>query len=288
MLTARQTEINSLVCVGLDPLAERMPVVSREWGYVTDELKFFHWMRAIVDATAPFASMFKPQRAHWEAILNGERALRMIVEHIHRKHPSIPVFLDCKRGDIDRTQRQYREAHFGLDGVDGMNYNGYMGKDTLRSLVDPKNLERALVGLGRTSNPEAWEIQDQSLSAHDNKPLWEFMLGRILAWSEEFGVLENAGVVMGAAYKRPGGEGIYSEHLHSARWLVGDRLWFLIPGVGKQGGAVAETVRTAYTGPGSIAINSSSDIDFASSESDYAEAAGHAAERLRDEINQHR
>ena len=289
MLAARQEAVNSLLCVGLDPLVEKIPTILRTSKpyVISDRDATYDHMKKIVDATAPFASMFKPQRAHWEAIPDGTTALRSLVSYIHTNHPDIPVFLDCKRGDIDRTQRQYREAHFTLDGVDGMNYNGYMGKDTLKSLVDPAQLGRALVGLGRTSNPEAWEIQDRLLQARE-QPVWQMMLECIHKWSEEFGVIENAGVVMGAAYKRPGGNDIYSSHLEQARAIVGDKLWFLIPGVGKQGGAVYETVRTAYRGPGSIAINSSSDINFASSGPDFAEAAARAAEKLRDEMNQAR
>ncbi len=286
LLTKRQVTANSLVCVGLDPLEEKIPDIVREKTSTPDKA-VFTWMNDIVHATAEFASMFKPQRAHWEAIPNGEVALRRLVEVIQLYYPDIPVFLDCKRGDIDRTQKQYREAHFTLDGVDGMNYNGYMGKDTLRSLIDPEHMGRALVGLGRTSNPEAWEVQDQQLK--DGPCLWEFMVERIALWSQEFGVIENAGVVMGAAHKHPTDqERILSWHLSRARQIVGDVLWFLIPGIGKQGGAVEETVRASYRGPGSIAINSSSDIIFASSGNDFAEAAGLKAMKLRDEINLYR
>lgn len=289
MMRDRQEKANTLLCVGLDPLMEKLPDVFRRRAEA-DERLVFEWMAGVVDATAEYALLFKPQRAHWEAISFGEKALRKLVSYIHSQHPGIPVFLDCKRGDIDRTQRQYREAHFTLDDVDGMNYNGYMGKDTLRSLVDKDHLGHALVGLGRTSNPEAWEVQDQELAIPNgfgrHLHLWESMVLKIGNWSEEFGVLDNAGVVMGAAYPRPGGTDIYSSHLETARQIVGDKLWFLIPGVGKQGGAVHETVRTSYAGPGSIAINVSSDIDFASSGSDFAEAAGMKAKKYRDEMNE--
>lgn len=290
MLAERQKKVNSLLCVGLDPLVEKIPSIIRT-SCTSDWAAVFLWMKEIVDATAPFASMFKPQRAHWEAIEGGAWALQLLIAYIHFRYPDIPVFLDCKRGDIDRTQRQYREAHFTIDGIDGMNYNGYMGKDTLHSLVDSEHLGRALVGLGRTSNPEAWEVQDQRIygpyGSHDGSiAVWEFMVGRILAWSEEFGVLENAGVVMGAAYVDPqNSDRIYSAHLSRARELVGDKLWFLIPAVGRQGGTVKETVRATYGGPGSIAISSSSQIDFAGSGLDFAEASAFVAEKTCDEIN---
>ena len=122
MLADRQEKVNSLVCVGLDPLLEKMPQDIRK-AFPIDKDAVTFWMRQVVDATAEYASMFKPQRAHWEAIEGGVEALRAIVFYIQFMYPDILVFLDCKRGDIDRTQQQYREAHFALDRVDGINYN---------------------------------------------------------------------------------------------------------------------------------------------------------------------
>jgi len=286
LLTQRQKDVNSLVCVGLDPLTEKLPDIVRASCTSTWAATLL-WMREIVDATVEFASMFKPQHAHWEAIDGGPQALQALIAHIHLKHPTIPVFLDCKRGDINRTQRQYREAHFTLEGVDGMNYNGYMGMGTLQSLIDPAYPGRALVGLGRTSNPDAWEIQDQILN--DGRRVWELMVESIKAWSWSLSVEKNAGVVMGAAHKDPQDpQKIYSWHLKRAREIVGGSFWFLIPGIGTQKGFVEETVAGAFVGPGSIAINSSSGIIFASKGADFAEAARRETEKLRDLINQYR
>ena len=274
-LTQRQREIDSLVCVGLDPLKGKVPIrfqEETEQGWISVLL----WMMRVVDETAPFACMFKPQYAYWSKIDGGLQALQALVAYIHLKHPAIPVFLDCKNGDIDRTQEQYAETHFNLERVDGMNYNGYMGKSTLKALVHPNHLGRALVGLGRTSNPDAWEVQDRIL--YDGRCVWEAAVMDILNWSIELKIVENAGVVMGAAHKDPADEnGIYSDHLWKARRMVDDQLWFLIPGIGTQGGFVEETIRASFMGPGSIAINSSSGIIF-------AESPAGAAEQLRDQI----
>lgn len=286
MLIARQKAADTLVCVGLDPEMEKLPLhLLEECG--TRQAALTVWMSRIVDATAPYASMFKPQRAHWEEIPDGIEAMRDVIDYIHLNHPDIPVFVDCKRGDIDRTQTHYREAIFTGDCADGMNYNGYMGSDTLKSLIDPAFPGRALVGLGRTSNPAAWEVQDRVL--HDGRLLWEATVDDILNWSTQFGVLENAGVVMGAAHKHPDNLSlVYSSHLKRAREITGDKLWYLIPGVGTQGGFIEETIKAAYRGPGSIAINSSSGITNASSERNFAEAAEVRAHELRDEINKHK
>lgn len=294
-LAERQKIAKTLVCVGLDPLGEKIPKrFSRIGGTVASMVE--EWMRNIIKSTAEYASMFKPQIAHWEAIPDGIEALKKVIKYIHSSFPDIPVFVDCKRGDIARTQKQYGIATFNILGADGMNFNPYMGKDCMGALVSEETRGKALVGLCYTSNPDAREVQDVLLAndspfwaQHCAKEIryWQFIASRTLAWAEELSVVADAGLVMAAAYEKPKNSGnIYSDHLVSCRQIVGDKLWFLIPGVGAQGGFIAETVRAAYVGPGSIAINSSSEINFASSGEDYAEAAGIKARELRDKINE--
>lgn len=288
MLAKRQKKINSLVCVGLDPLVEKLPNCYAERidkGYLNSAVEL--WLRDIVNATASFASMFKPQKAHYEALRDGHNTLRFIVDYIHHKYPDIPVFLDCKRGDIGRTQQRYRVAHFEIDGVDGMNFSPYMGKDCMEHLVDKKYPGRAIVGLCYTSNPSAREVQDMII-ATNNEPYWLYIAHLTLKWAEDLGIVENAGLVMAAAHEYPKKSGrIFSDHLKICRKIIGDKLWFLIPGIGTQGGFIEETVKASYVGPGSIAINSSSGITFASQGDDFAEAAAHKARKLRDQINEY-
>ncbi len=241
----------------------------------SDSDAVFAWMMWVVDMTDPFASMFKLNRAYYESIDGGEQMLRMLITFIHQKYPDIPVFVDCKRGDIDRTQEQYGKAHLRLDDADGMTYSPYMGKSTLASLVSSAHYGRkALVGLGRTSNPDAWEMQD--VIVRGDRRYWEHIVDCIMTWSIELNVVKDAGVVMGAAYMTDATHA-YSEHLKRCREIVGNRLWFMIPGIGAQKGLVEETVKAAFLGAGSVAINSSSGIT-------NAEDPAGAAEKTRDEI----
>ncbi len=272
MLMERQKKVNSLVCVGLDPLMDKRPVCTKD---------LEDWMMRMVDAVEAYTSMFKPQHAHWEKIHGGVDVLRRVIRYINFKYPDIPVFMDCKRGDIDRTQEQYRITHLDNEGADGMNYNGYMGIETLSSLIDPENMGRGLVGLGRTSNEKAWEMQDTPLA--NGRKLWEDWAFKQMAWSVELGVIKDAGIVMGAAY-RDSFSRVHAEHLTRARDITLNSLWLLIPGVGTQGGLVEETVRASFNGPGSMAINSSSGIIFASSGNNFEEAAAYKAEELMNQI----
>ncbi|MFA5753876.1 MAG: orotidine-5'-phosphate decarboxylase [Patescibacteria group bacterium] len=281
-LAERQRQTGSLVCVGLDPLLDKIPASIHRESHLNANAAtdVAIWMMAIVDATAPFTAMYKPQKAHWEAIPGGAEALRLVVAYIHQRYPDIVVFEDCKRGDIGRTQEQYRTATLVIDGVDGMNFSPYMGSDCLNSLVFSEDPDaHATVSLCYTSNLPAREVQDALMQ--DGRPYWQFIAERVLAWSEKAGIKESAGLVMAAAYEFPKGSGqVYSQHLRQGREIVGDKLWFLIPGVGTQGGFIEETVEAAYAGDGSMVINSSSDIIFASQGDDFAEAAGERARQL--------
>jgi orotidine-5'-phosphate decarboxylase len=294
LLKQRQISLDSLVCVGLDPVMEKMPeIIRKEYGYTWQGVE--KWMSLIVSATAEHASLFKPNHAHYEAFEGGQRALIGINEAIHGIGNDCQSFLDCKRGDIDRTQERYRFAHFEIENVDGMNFNPYMGIECMVRLIDRANPGRSIVGLGRTSNPSAWMMQDVPI--YDGRRYWEYAVSKIKEWALEFGIADNAGVVMGAAhtyeklaacpfhtvdpddYKK-----VYDWHLLRAREIVGDLLWLLIPGIGKQENDVAATVKASFCGPGSVAINSSSAIIFASSRSDFAEASAKKAAELVKQI----
>jgi len=251
-LAARQKKIGSALCVGLDPQLESLPSAFKRG---SESANVLAWMQHVVDATSPFASMFKLQRAYYEALPEGEQALRTLTRYIAQNYPDIPIFLDVKRGDIDRTQLQYRTAVFEQDGGDGANVCSYMGSTPFLNMFDPAQPERAIVNLIYTSNPGAREIQDARM--HNGDPLWLFMAKRTLVWIAECGAV-NAGFVMAAAYKKDGC--VYAEHLRVCRELDNGVVWYLMPGFGTQGGIVEESVLASWKGYGSIALNASSSI----------------------------
>ena len=283
----RQLAVPGSFCVGLDPDPLKIPKMFKG---PTSGIRAAVHMMGIVDATHESAAVFKPQRAHWEALDDGIAALRTVIAYIHTMYPGIPVIIDCKRGDIDRTQLMYGIAHLVQDEADGMNFNPYMGSDCLAQLVRADGSGFAgLFTLGRTSNPAAWQIQDAMLS--NGQRVWEYNLTCALGWAKEAGVLDRFGVVMGAAHKAellqqyygtvaeqvPGDDPIFCQHLLRAREIVGDEVMFLVPGIGKQGGFTEATLRAAHRGPGTVIINQSSGMSEASLGSDWQEAAEKAA-----------
>ena len=264
-LKNRWQQSNSLVCVGLDPEPAKFPV-----RLANDPDAIFNFCRVIVDATAQYACCFKPQIAHFAA-LGAEDALQRVIAHTHVTHPGIPVILDAKRSDIGSTAQHYATEAFDRYGADAVTANPYLGRDSLQPFLDRS--EKGVVILCRTSNPGATDLQDLVV---DGRPLYQHVAEKIAReWNEN----GNCLLVVGATFPR---------ELSEVRTIVGD-MPLLIPGVGAQGGDVEAVVRNGKTADGTgLIVSSSRAILYSSNGDDFAEAAGHAAKALRDEINRYR
>jgi orotidine-5'-phosphate decarboxylase len=264
-LRTRWHDADSLVCVGLDPEPAKFP--ARFHG---DADVVFGFCRDIVDATAEYACAFKPQIAHFAA-LGAEDALQRLIAHIHVTHPSVPVILDSKRGDIGSTAQHYASEAFDRYGADAVTANPYLGRDSLQPFLD--RADRGVVILCRTSNPGAGDLQDLVV---DGRPLYQHVAEKV---AREWNGHGNCALVVGATWPA---------QLREVRAIVGD-LPFLVPGVGAQGGDVEAVVTNAKTADGTgLIVSSSRAILYASGGGDFAEAAAKAAKTLRDDINRYR
>jgi orotidine-5'-phosphate decarboxylase len=269
-LRQRWRDANSLVCVGLDPEPSRFPV---QLAKQPDAV--FEFCRDIVDATAEYACAFKPQIAHFAAV-GAEGALGRLVAHIHAAHPTIPVILDAKRGDIGSTAAHYATEAFDRYGADAVTVNPYLGRDSLQPFLDRPG--KGVIVLCRTSNPGAGDLQDLLVSsAHAQpRPLYQHIAERVASeWNED----GQCALVVGATWPA---------QLAEVRAIVGN-LPLLVPGVGAQGGDVEAIVRNGRDADGAgLLVSSSRAILYASGGANYADAARAAAKALRDEINRYR
>ncbi|HKZ71198.1 MAG TPA: orotidine-5'-phosphate decarboxylase, partial [Anaerolineales bacterium] len=115
-LSNRARQINSLLCIGLDP---RMDSASE-----AKETCF-----RLIDATAPYAAAFKPNAAFFELLgPEGWAALKDVIAYVP---PDIPVILDAKRGDIADTAEAYAQAAFDTLGAHALTVSPYLGGDAL-------------------------------------------------------------------------------------------------------------------------------------------------------------
>ncbi len=256
---------NSLLCVGLDPDLKKLPVcLAREATLI------FEFNRRIIDETAEHCCCFKPQIAYYAAY-GAEDQLEKTIAYIQKEYPDIPVILDAKRGDIGATAQMYALEAFERYGADAVTVNPYMGGDTLQAFFEYS--DKGVVVLCRTSNSGSAEFQ--SLES-EGKSIAHHVAHSAVAWQAQ----ENSASVMlvvGATYP---------EELGEIRQIIGD-MPLLVPGVGAQGGGLQAVLEQGLTADKTgLMINSSRGIIYASEGDDFAEAAGRAAETLKDEINQ--
>jgi len=254
LLTASRRN-KSLLCVGLDPDPALMPKVS-----------LLEFNKAIVDATADLVCAYKPNLAFYEALgIDGLKVLQKTVEHI----PShIPIIGDGKRGDIGNTAKAYAKALFVTFGFDAATVSPYLGFDSVEPFIEYK--DKGIFILCRTSNPGA--VDFQNLVNAQGMPLYEAVARKAKEWN----VQGNIGLVVGATYP---------EELKAIRKLCPE-MPLLIPGIGAQGGDLASTVKHGIDAHGEKAIIAASrQVIYASKGKDFAQAARHSAQELRNNIN---
>jgi uridine monophosphate synthetase len=252
-LTDRAEQVDSLLCIGLDPHPEFLDEPSA--------IGLRDFCLRLIDSTAQFACAFKPNSAFFEAYgAPGWTALREVIAAVPE---GIPVILDAKRGDIASTARAYAQAAFGWLGADAVTVNPYLGHDAVEPFLEDPG--RGVFLLCKTSNPGAGDLQSLSL---DGEALYLKVARLAIAWN----TAGNLGLVVGATDPQA---------LASVRELAPE-LWILAPGVGPQGGDLAAAVRAGLREDRlGLVVPVSRALMTAGTPAD-------AARRLRDQLNEAR
>ncbi|MBX3361817.1 MAG: orotidine-5'-phosphate decarboxylase [Phycisphaeraceae bacterium] len=274
----------SPICVGLDPVLEKLP----------ERVRAEHWEPAaaieafstgVIDAVAGIAPVVKLQSACYERY--GAAGVR-VLEHVaaHARSRGMLVLLDAKRGDIGISAEHYAQAAVGLH-ANAITVSGYLGPSTIEPYL------RAGLGvfvLVRTSNPDSDVVQGVELG--DGRSV-AGMMGEMVAgigagWKGERGTLSSVGAVVGATKAADG---------RMLRERMPDQV-FLVPGYGAQGGTAADVralLRSGLLGAGesgvlvtasrSVIYPAVSEVDGDGMGSgDWKSNVRHAAERLASEI----
>ncbi|MDX9941545.1 MAG: orotidine-5'-phosphate decarboxylase [Bacteroidales bacterium] len=260
----------SYLCVGLDSDLEKIPGWLRE----ESDDPVFEFNKGIINATIDFAVAYKPNLAFYESRgSQGWQSLEKTMAYL-AAHPSGPVFsiADAKRGDIGNSATQYARAFLERLDFDSITVNPYMGQDTLQPFLNIKG--KWAIVLALTSNPGAndfqlWQPQLPMLLERlgIKTEQWKRFFELIIEQSQQWGTPDNLMFVVGAT--RP-------EMLQNIRQIAPVH-FFLIPGVGAQGGSLEDVSRLAMTKDCGILVNVSRNIIFASSGRDFAQKAGEAA-----------
>jgi orotidine-5'-phosphate decarboxylase len=247
----------SLLCVGLDTEEHLVPEHFREESH---PVRAFN--EAIVEVTHDLAVAYKLNLAFYEA--HGDQGwldLEATIAYIRSKGDCF-IIADAKRGDIGNTARKYAEAFFDKLDVDAVTLSPYMGRDSISPFVGRAG--KWAIVLGVTSNAGAEDFQFLPVNG---RPLFETVIERTAQW----GSPEDLMFVVGAT--RP-------EILARVRALA-PRHFFLVPGVGAQGGDLQAVMDAGMTSDGGLLINSSRGVLYAGKGEEAIPAARRAAQELQ-------
>ena len=261
-LTDEIKRTGSFLCVGLDMDIKKIPAHLLEC-----ENPVMEFNKAIIDATAPYCVAYKPNTAFYETMgAKGWENLQETVDYIRTKYPEKLIIADAKRGDIGNTSAMYARTFFETMGVDAVTVAPYMGEDSVKPFLGYDG--KWVVLLALTSNKGSHDFQVKTLE--DGKKLFE----QVLTTSKEWGSDDTMMYVVGATQ---------SEMLAEIRKIIPDH-FLLVPGVGAQGGSLAEVSRHGMTKECGLLVNASRSIIYASNGEDFAEAAATEAKKLAEEM----
>lgn len=246
----------SFLCTGLDTDPALIPECLH-----TEQYPIFKFNKEIVDATAPYSIAYKPNTAFYEALgSKGWIQFEMTVNYIKEHYPKIMVIADAKRGDIGNTAKRYAKAFFENLPCDAVTLAPYMGRDSIEPFLQ-YNGKFAIV-LALTSNKSADDFEFYG----GETPLYKKVMTECMA----SGTPENLMFVAGATR---------AEALADLRSFCPDN-FFLVPGVGAQGGNVSDVAKYGKNSKCGLIVNSSRGIIYAGHDCGFASAAAAAAEDL--------
>ncbi|MCD8030648.1 MAG: orotidine-5'-phosphate decarboxylase [Bacteroides sp.] len=254
----------SFLCVGLDTDIKKIPV-----HLLTEEDPIFAFNKAIIDATADLCIAYKPNLAFYESLgVKGWIAFEKTVKYLREVYPDQFIIADAKRGDIGNTSEMYARSFFDELDIDSVTVAPYMGEDSVKPfLIYP---DKWVILLALTSNKGS---QDFQLTADANgERLFEKVLRKSQEWADDQQMMYVVGATQGQAFEE-------------IRRIVPDH-FLLVPGVGAQGGSLAEVCKYGMNPSCGLIVNSSRAILYADNSERFSEAAREEAANVQQEMEQ--
>lgn len=252
----------SYLCVGLDTDPRKLPS-----HLLTEPDPVFTFNKAIIDATADVAVAYKPNVAFYEA--QGPRGWESLQKTLAYIPDNCFTIADAKRGDIGNTSGLYARTFFDPAAA-GLNFNSvtvapYMGRDSVLPFLEYEG--KWVILLALTSNPGSADFQRQQANG---QPLFETVIQTAQTWATPDQLMFVVGATQAADLRR-------------IRELA-PKNFLLVPGVGAQGGSLAEVSRYGLTSDGGLLVNASRSVLYASNGTDFADRAKAEATTLQTEM----
>lgn len=262
---------SSIVCLGLDPVIEDIPEMDGTPGERI--FRFYENILNVIVKKNIYPGAVKPNYAFYAQYgIDGIISLEKIIS-IYKK-AGIPVILDYKRGDIGKTAAAYAKEAFDFFKADAVTLSPYLGYDSIEPYIKGYP-DKGYYILTKTSNASSGEIQDVKT---DGKDFFLHIADMIVKWYHP-----GIGSVAGATYPEQ------LDKINDTFMKSGKEIPFLIPGVGTQGGSIAEVMAVLRKCPDVKIhrINASSSINYAYKtfkDMKYDDAASEALKQMNEEI----
>jgi orotidine-5'-phosphate decarboxylase len=254
----------SFLCVGLDSEIEKIPSF-----LLKEKDPLLEFNKRIIDSTHEYTVAYKPNIAFYECHgAKGWLSLESTVRYIRDNYPDIFLIADAKRGDIGNTSKMYAKAFLENMPFDAITVAPYMGEDSVTPFLSYNGKWVILLALTSNKGADNFQYHDE-----DGIKLFE----RVLQVSQKWGTINNMMYVVGATR---------AEMLKDIRKLIPDH-FLLVPGVGAQGGSLAEVAKYGMTSKCGLLVNSSRGIIFADNTENFDIIAGEKAKEIQVEMEQH-
>jgi len=280
-LVAQIFQKKSYLCVGLDTDITKIPKHLQDHPDAV-----FEFNKQIIDATKDYCVSYKINTAFYEALgVKGWEAMERTAQYIPDTHLKIA---DAKRGDIGNTSAQYAKAFFETMNFDAITIAPYMGADSIQPFLEYKDKWTILLGLTsnkgaadfelqRVLQPKTAGIEAAELALDIASHKTEYLYERVLRQSSEWGSPDNLMFVIGATQ---------ADEFTNIRAITPDH-FYLVPGVGAQGGSLREISEKAMIQDCGLLVNASRAIIYASEKEDFAQEAGVIARQYQVEMQQY-
>ncbi|MCF8429256.1 MAG: orotidine-5'-phosphate decarboxylase [Bacteroidia bacterium] len=251
----------SFLCVGLDTDLTKIPK-----HLLATEDPIFEFNKAIIEATKDYCVSYKINTAFYEA--EGISGWQSMAKTLALIPNNILTIADAKRGDIGNTSNMYAKAFFDKMNFDAITLAPYMGNDSLAPFFEYKNKWGIVLAL--TSNAGSADYEQQKIN---DKFLFEHVIKNTCKLATD----EQLMFVVGAT--KPQDFTIIRKHAPTH--------FLLVPGVGAQGGSLAEVVKYGKIDEIGLLINASRSIIYASNGLDFADAAMAEAKKMASEMSEY-
>ena len=260
----------SYLCVGLDTDITKIPP-----HLLTQPDPVFEFNKQIVDATRDLCVSYKINTAFYEALgLKGWEAMEKTVNYIGDKHFKIA---DAKRGDIGNTSAQYAKAFLETLPFDSITVAPYMGEDSVKPFLQYKGKWAIVLGLTSNKGANDFELKQLITENGEEHLRAEYLYERVLRKVAEWGTVDNLMFVVGATQ---------AEEFINIRSITPDH-FYLVPGVGAQGGSLKDISEKAMIKDCGILVNASRAIIYASEKEDFATEARAIAQQYQFEMKEY-